>query len=87
MIKLPEHKCGLTLEHNDHKGYYQSVADYIDDNSRFQWPSDEEKQKAIDTNEIWTLHWYPETPVGFYAVAAASLDELLRFANKDGADN
>lgn len=40
--------------------------------------SEEEKQKALDTGEIWTLQWYPETPVGFICVAASSLTVLLK---------
>ena len=81
MMKLPEHKCGLYLEHNAHRDYYQSVADYIEDENRFNWPSEAERQKSIDTNGWWTLQGYPETPIGFFAVAAATLETLLELAN------
>lgn len=80
---MPEHACSLTLVHNDHKDYYQSVADYIEDNDHFDWPSDTEKQKAVDTNELWTLQWYPRIPASFNAVAAATLEALLKFANSN----
>lgn len=84
-IKWPAHKASLTLEHNDHKSYYSTVAQsilngdhgYTDD----CWVSPEQKQKAIDTNECWTLQWYPETPVGFCLLSAADLDVLLEAAN------
>lgn len=83
MIELPEHKCGLHLEHNVNRDYYQSVADYIDDYpDLYNWPSEDEKRAAIESNELWTLQWYPETPIGFYAVAAATLETLLEFANQ-----
>lgn len=81
MIKLPEHKCGLYLQHNEHRDLYETAADYIADNDRFQWKDEESKQRAIDTNEIWTLQWYPETPVGFCAAAAPTLEELLAYVN------
>lgn len=84
MIKLPEHARGLTLEHNIHKNYYQTVVEHLADlnGDLYDWPSDEEKQRAIDTNELWTLQWYPKTPIGFNAVAAATLEALLEFANQ-----
>jgi hypothetical protein len=46
------------------------------------WVSPEQKQKAIDTNECWELHWYPDTPVGSYTLLAAELDVLLAAANE-----
>lgn len=82
-LKLPPHTCGLTLQHNKHKDYYQSIIDYIDENGRFNWPSEAEKQKAIDVDELWTIQWYPETPIGFNAAAAATLESLLEFVNSD----
>lgn len=79
-MKLPKHECGLYLEHNPHKDVYETLeAFYLGD----RWPSfvsEEAKQRSIDTNEIWTLRWYPLTPVGFYLVAAPSLEECLQFA-------
>ena len=83
MIQFPKHECSLTLQHNAHKDYYQTVADYIEGNEWFVWISDEAKQQALDTNEIWTLHWYPATPIGSYAMAAATLQELLDFVNSN----
>lgn len=84
MIQLPSHACSLTLEHNEHKNSYQTVAEYLAhiDGDLYDWPSNEEKQKAIDANELWTLQWYPRTPVSFIAVAAATLETLLEFANR-----
>jgi hypothetical protein len=74
--KLPKHKCALSITHNEHKSYYDSIEDYVDE-ERLQWVSEEEKQKAIAANEIWEIQWYPDTPIGFICVAASSLDVLL----------
>lgn len=82
-MKLPEHKCGLYLEHNANRDYYESVEAYLDDNPLYQFKDDQARQRCIDTGDIWTLQWYPNTPVGFIAVAAPTLDELLAFANAD----
>jgi hypothetical protein len=76
-MKLPEHKCGLHLEHNVHKNYYETAESYIRDYGMHVWKDEASKQRAIDTDSIWTLQWYPDTPIGFYAIAAPTLEELL----------
>lgn len=76
---IPSHKCGLYLEHNQHKDVYESAEDWINNHELFRWINDESKQRAISTDSIWTLQWYPETPISFHAIAAPSLFELLRY--------
>jgi hypothetical protein len=34
-------------------------------------------QRAIATDELWTMQWYPETPVGFCVLHASTLAALL----------
>ena len=78
---LPEHKCGLRLTHNAHKDVYETIQDYYDAED---FVSPEEYIKAIDKNSVWTLQWYPETPVGFYMICASSL-EAIEKAVKESA--
>lgn len=86
--ELPMHLCGLYLEHNTHKNVYQTAKDWLEEQSEtheeefYEWKSEEQKQRALDTNEVWTLQWYPSTPIGFLAVAAPTLKELLAWANE-----
>jgi hypothetical protein len=80
--KLPKHKCGLFLTHNEHKNIYQTAEEYIKNEDHTTWESEEHKQKAINTNEIWTLQWYPETPIGFYEISAPTLEDLLNFTKR-----
>lgn len=86
-MQFPKHEASLHLTHNDHKSYYRTVAEAIEDGDHGykaeDWISPEQRQKAIDTNECWTLQWYPNTPVGFYILSAADLNALLEAANKD----
>jgi len=70
---LPEHKCGLYLSHNDHRDYYETVEEYY---NREQFISDQEWEKAVATDSVWTLQWYPDTPVGFYIVSASTLEAI-----------
>jgi hypothetical protein len=85
-MKFPKHEAALWLTHNQHKNYYQTVKESIaQEEHGYQddcWISDEQKQKAIDTNECWTIQWYPDTPVGFCIKSAADLDVLLEHVNK-----
>lgn len=77
--KLPAHDCELTLTHNSHKSYYETAAQWLESLSAemYDWKDEDAKRRAIETNEIWTLQWYPNTPIGFHSVAAPTLRELL----------
>lgn len=83
-MNFPNHKASLTLTHNDHKDVYETVAQFIEKEQHGYtaecWVSDEQKQKAINNNDCWTIQWYPDTPIGFYILAAADLDVLLAAA-------
>lgn len=77
---LPRHEAGLSLTHNEHKNYHytaqqeiESNPDYYDDES---FPSGE-REKCIAANELWTLQWYPDTPVGFNVIHASTLEAIL----------
>lgn len=80
-MTFPPHKASLRLVHNDHHAIYVLAAEWIEQNAWCDWISDEQKAKAIAADSIWTLQWYPDTPVGFHALAAADLDVLLEAAN------
>jgi hypothetical protein len=79
-MKLPKHAASLTIQHNDHKGIYQSAADWIEENEIFRWKDEASQQRAIETDSIWTLMWYPDTPIGSYSIAAPTLEEVLAWA-------
>lgn len=83
-MRLPDHKCGLYLEHNVHRDYYLSIEKAVEeiDEENEPWVSPKEREKALATGEIWTLQWYPETPIGFHRLAASTLEALLERANE-----
>ncbi len=87
-LQFPKHKAALYLTHNEHKSVYQTVENEILE-GRYdfcEWVSPEQREKAIATNEAWTLQWYPDTPVGFCALAAADLSVLLAAALAEQKD-
>lgn len=83
-MKLPRHKASLTLLHNDHKDFYSTVKQYIDSEhpalDKDYFVSEEDIQKCIDTDELWSLQWYPDTPIGFYKVCGSTLEIVLKRA-------
>jgi len=76
---LPEHKCGLYLENNAHKDVYETIENYYQFLDDDQWVSSEEKAKAIETDNVWTLQWYPDTPIGFHKIGASSLEAIQQY--------
>ena len=92
---LPIHNAGLSLEHNPHKNVYASVKEYAD-KPGFEdlWVSAIDMQKAIETDEMWCLTWFPESPIGSCTIFGATLQsvmvamyesEVLRLADEDAA--
>ena len=70
---FPEHKCGLYLTHNEHRDVYETVKQYYDHE---YFESVEEWKKAVESDNVWSLQWYPNTPVGFNRICASTLDGL-----------
>lgn len=68
-----DHACNYATAQRFHDewGAYQGG------NCRIDWVSEEERQKALNENSVWTLQWYPETPVGFNCIGASSLAALI----------
>lgn len=76
-LTIPQH-VGMHLEHNPHKLLYEKSEDYIDSHDMkddFQSVSDYEA--SVATDQLWVIHWYPNTPVGFNRICAPSLRRLL----------
>lgn len=87
LIKWPEHKCNMHIDHNQHLAYYETVESALSSArgshptyDRRDFPDETEIQKAIATGEVWTIQWYPETPIGFCRVCAATLSRALEHA-------
>lgn len=84
MILLPEHKCSLSLVHNEHRDYYQTVEQWASNREGMEWVSEEQRLKAIAEDNVWTIIWYPNTPIGSEWLAAYDLEVLLNRANEIG---
>lgn len=78
MITFPPHKGELSLTHNAHRSDYQTAEQWAAGET--DWVSDAERLRALETDEVWVLQWYPETPIGFHRVVASTLEAVLQAA-------
>lgn len=68
---------------DDHACNYEVAKDwghYHSADSRIDWASEAEKYKALQENSVWTIQWYPNSPVGFNCVGASTFEAAARFA-------
>ncbi|MHC9085369.1 hypothetical protein ACYX7E_10055 [Luteimonas sp. RIT-PG2_3] len=73
--------CSISVTHNDHQVAYSTVTETLgdpqDQNDYYGDVPAEEREQMIAQDSIWTLHIYPDTPVGFYVHHSASLDGAI----------
>jgi hypothetical protein len=71
-------KCGVHLTVNDHRNVYETVEEWLDNMHDFAKDLDPEVRAAmVATDTIIDLHFYPDTPIGFYKVLHHDLDAAL----------
>lgn len=64
--------ASVTIIHDEHKDFYQTVEEFINDREKALGESlsiDADVRKfMVEKNHMITLHAYPDTPIGFYTV-------------------
>lgn len=84
-IEWPPHQVTMHVEHNLHLSYYETIETALMGGNpiyhRDDFPDEAEVAKAIETGNVWTIQWYPDTPVGFCRVSAATLSRAVQAAN------
>ena len=71
---------------DDHACNYMTAAEWIDNSAKdFLHDDPEEVERMKDTNTIWRLQVYPNTPVGFWVIHASTLDAALDAAMAEGS--
>lgn len=76
-LKLPR-GIAHTLEHNEHKAVYESILLHLRENDIHM--TQEDRDECVRTDELWSLFWHPDTPVGSCCVYAPTLERLLELA-------
>lgn len=85
-INWPPHKAGMALEHNTHKDYYETLKTAVHNDCLGLYPDDafispDDKALCIANDDIWTLTWCEETPVGYYRKHASTFEKLMAYVN------
>lgn len=71
-------KAGIYIEINGHKNSYTTVDGHIASLNMEEGEIPEDTmRRMIDTDTIVDVHFYPQTPVGFYKVVDADVDLAL----------
>ena len=73
-------KCGVYLTVNEHRDYYQTAAQAIEEAEGLECPPEIEpavKARMIEMDAIVRLQFYPDTPNGFYSIWHYDLDAAL----------
>lgn len=82
-MKLPKHYT-ITIEHNPHKSCYNNVQEYIDMWDHFiDCITPEDLKICIQRNELWSVQWYPNTPISFTLILSYSLERCLELCNEE----
>jgi hypothetical protein len=71
----------LALTYNeDFSPSYEKAIDYYfpEEWEQEGFISKAECEKALLENSVWTLHWYPRTPVVFHRIRASSILALFQ---------
>lgn len=74
-------KASVTLTVNGHRDVYATVEEYIGDDAILDVPP-ETMGRFKAGGDMYELHFYPNTPVGFYRVWGSTLDEVMTQAEE-----
>lgn len=72
-------KASVEISVNDHKDYYESVEQHIDEEDR----EDIEKEifeEMIKRDTIVKVQVYPDTPIGFFVIYHYDIDKAVDIA-------
>lgn len=78
-------KCGVHLTVNEHRNYYLTPKQRLDELDTLECPpgiSDEVRAGILSTGNIVELHLYPNTPGSYHFVVHHDLDEAITLAIK-----
>lgn len=83
-------KCCVFLIVNEHRDYYQTAEQRLDELDMGDCPPEilpEVRKEMIKTDTIIDLQFYPDTPIGSYSIYHYDLDAALEAAIECTKDN
>ena len=75
-------QCGVSITVNNHRDYYQSVKEYVEelasiDNALMDEIGLDVYKQMKKSNTIVEIQAYPDTPLGFYRVLHYDIEKAL----------
>lgn len=67
-------KCGVHIDVNEHRDYYESVEEHVDYAAEIDPGT---LSEMIKRDTVIRCQFYPDTPIGFYVVWHYDLDACL----------
>ena len=65
------------------KWFTEMLPEHIEvDPFNYDYESDSQEEKSIKNNELCRMQWYPDNPVGFFDIAAPTLNDLMSYSIK-----
>ena len=75
-------KCGVYLNVNEHRDYYQTVEEFLKDNEELKDIEEDIYNKMVELDSIIRLQFYPTTPIGSYTLYHYDYSEIIKQAIK-----
>lgn len=80
---LSKCKASVSINVNQHRDYYQSVKDYIEEQAQLDEDLIEEigldvYEEMQKTNTVIEIQAYPDTPIGSYRVMHYDIDKAIQ---------
>lgn len=70
-------KSSVSISQNNHRDYYQSIPDYLEDQIQNGEVDKDVLEEMIKQDTFICVHAYPDTPVGFYSVYHYDLEAAI----------
>jgi len=73
-------KCGVFISVNEHRDYYETVEQKLEEISCLECPpeiTDEIREKMISNDTVIHIQFYPDTPIGSYSIYHYDIDMAI----------
>lgn len=76
-------KCGVHLKVNQHRDYYQTVAQYLAERLENSWAECiPDRADECDGETLVELRFYPDTPIGSYHIIGSTIESVMAVVEK-----
>ena len=76
---LPDNRFGLEIRLDEHKRHLRSVREHYSEFQPEDWVDEGERERAIETNTVWMLRWWPGTPLECHVALSATFFGLVKY--------